>query len=257
MLASAMAFSFAGCAKKPTLELGSVDEPSQIVVGVISAPGTYTIEGSSGLYANSTIGNKKVTFLGVCDYNPSSDKEASKIPDGSKALVAAFSVEKLAAGTSENISASNFYLVHADSSALYRANWNIDEDIEITDKKIAGTVVCNRLVFLVPKDTKADEYLFILDHKGLTTPRRFSMGVPQEEIAGTAIDYINMCPLCFESEYQYDHLVIGTCEKCGRKFTSGHSPCQRICFSCSVIYNYCTQCMRFIEQNNTTIIKKK
>lgn len=249
-------FLLTGCSSSNEIQLGTVDnEESDIVVGVISEPSAYTIDGSEGLYANHFIGNRKVTFLGLRDYNPSA-KQQESIPEGYKALVTAFSVETLMTGKSASITASGVKLVNTVNSSLYGVQWNIDKDVEMDDEKIAGTVVCIRLIFLVPDDVQIDDCIVLFQHSMLPDTLRFAMQAPQAEIAGTAIDYVNMCPLCNAAEYEYDRLNVVACEMCSRKFTSGHSPSQRICFSCSVIYNYCTQCTRYIEKNNTTIIKK-
>ena len=240
-------FLLCGCSPSNEIQLGTVDKTEKdIVVGVISEPGAYTIDGSEGLYANHIVGNRKVTFLGLRDYNPSA-KQQESIPAGYKALVT---------GKSASITASDVRLVNTVTSSLYGVQWNIDKDVEMDDEKIAGTVVCIRLIFLVPDEVQIDDCIILFQHTLLPDTLRFAMQAPQVEIDGTAIDYVNMCPLCNAVEYEYDHLNVVGCEMCSRKFTSGHSPSQRICFSCSVIYNYCTQCTRYIEKNNTTIIKK-
>lgn len=249
-------FLFSGCAPQQALELGSVDDPSQgIVVGSISQPGEYTLEGAKGLYSNCTAGNRLVTFLGLRNHKPSTEQQES-IPEGYKPVITAFSVETLPSGDRASITSSGIRLVHIPSSLLYAARWNMDADLEMEDEKIAGTVACMRLVYLIPEDTDIEDYLVTFTHDLLPESLRFSSLAPQADVAGTAIDYVNMCPLCQSAEYKYDELNIGTCEMCDRKFTSGHAPCQRICFSCSVINNYCTQCMRYIEKNNATIFKK-
>ena len=245
--------SLSGCKKKPETQLGAVATPiPDSMLAAVSTPPPYSINEAKGVYGGFTTEKYRFTFLGFSDYLPV-PQEAEYVKSGEKPVVFGYSIEPLTDGYIE-FSTDSIRAVDMNTMTPYRPKWKKDNEIEQWVKEKTNSVMCGRLVYILPDTVEISDVMAVIEDGD--NVYKFSSNVPDEEISGATIDYTNMCELCSKQEYDFETLVIDTCEICGKKFTSGHEPRQRICFSCSVLNGYCTQCTRFISKN-ATIIKEK
>lgn len=244
----------AGCKNDgPQVELAEIATPApEPLLAAIATPPPYSMESAKGVYGDIVNDDYRITFLGMVDYNLLPE-EQNEISVDDKAIAVGYSIESL---SNENINLNNsiFRLVDTASMSSYSVKWTKDNNIEQWNKEKKKDervpVECGRLIFVVPLEVNIDDLMLIITISG--TEYYFMASKPQETISGAAIDYTNMCALCSldSVSYNYETLVISECQFCHRKFTSGHEPKQAICFSCSALNSYCTQCMRYIDNNS-------
>lgn len=230
--------------KKEEIVYAPIDLPMDEADLTVSEYSISDAEGPYGYYIKDDV---KISFFGIMEYEVL-ENEKGKLKEGEKAVVVGMSAVKLR-NNDANINGIKNFLVDTTTNTNYPVKWFKDNDITQFEKKKERSVMCYRLIFAVPNALNIDKCVFLSTcGEDNMEEHLFSHMQPNEPTEEGSTDITNMCPLCSKEEYEKTTLVVCTCPLCGRQYVSSHNPPQEICYACSVMYNRCTQCQRYIEK---------